>query len=73
LFFYNCPVNTSVSKASYKVIVGGRTSARRKGPTRTIPGNQAMEQQAKRICKTKAIVEYKQVIDKQLLNVEVID
>jgi len=32
-----------------------------------------MEQQAKRICKTKAIVEYKQVIDKQLLNVEVID
>jgi hypothetical protein len=34
--------------------VGGRTSARR-NPTGTIPGNQAMEQQAKRICKTKAI------------------
>jgi len=29
-----------------KCIVGGRTSARRKGPTRTIPGNQAIEQEA---------------------------
>jgi hypothetical protein len=32
-----------------------------------------MEQQAKRICKYKAIVERKQATDKQLLNVEVID
>jgi len=32
-----------------------------------------MEQQAKRICKHKAIVECKQVTDKQLLNVEVIN
>ena len=32
-----------------------------------------MEQQAKRICKYKAIVECKQTTDKQLLNVEVID
>jgi len=27
-------------------IVGGRTSARRKGPTGTIPGNQAIKQEA---------------------------
>ena len=27
-----------------EVIVGGRTLARRKGPTGTIPGNQAIEQ-----------------------------
>jgi len=54
-------------------IVGGRTLARRKGPTRTIPGNQVMEQQVERICKHKAIVESKQVTDKQLLNVKVID
>jgi ethanolamine utilization protein EutQ (cupin superfamily) len=33
--------------------VGGRTSARR-NPTRTILGNQVIEQQVKRICKTKA-------------------
>jgi hypothetical protein len=52
--------------------VGGRTSARR-NPTGTIPGNQAMEQQAKRICKYKAIAKRKQVIDKQLLNIEVIN
>jgi hypothetical protein len=34
---------------------GGRTLARR-NPTRTIPGNQAMEQQAERICRTKATI-----------------
>jgi hypothetical protein len=33
----------------------GLTSARR-NPTRTITGNQAIEQQAKRICKTKATI-----------------
>jgi hypothetical protein len=38
-----------------KDIVGGRTSARR-NLTRTIPGNQAIEQQAERIYKTKAII-----------------
>jgi hypothetical protein len=53
--------------------IGGRTSARR-NPTGTIPGNQAMEQQVKRICKTEAIDNIcKQVTDKQLLNVKVID
>jgi len=35
-------------------IVRGRTSARR-NPTGTIPGNQAMEQQVERICRTKAV------------------
>jgi hypothetical protein len=53
-------------------IVGGRTSARR-NPTRTIPGNQAIKQEAKRKYKHKAIVECKQATNKQLLNVEVID
>jgi len=38
--------------------VGGRTSARR-NPTGTIPGNQAMEKQVERICKTKAIIKEK--------------
>jgi hypothetical protein len=52
--------------------IGGRTSARR-NPTRTILGNQAIEQQVERICRTKVIVERKQATDKQLLNVEVID
>jgi hypothetical protein len=52
--------------------VGGRTSARRKpykNDTRK-PSNKA---RSKRIYKYKAIVECKQVTDKQLLNVEVID
>ena len=53
-------------------IIGGRTSTRR-NPTRTILGNQAIEQQVERICKYKAIVECKQATNKQLLNVEVID
>jgi hypothetical protein len=35
--------------------IGGRTSARR-NPTGTIPGNQAMEQQAERIFRTKATI-----------------
>ena len=30
----------------YTSTIGGRTSARRKGPTGTIPGNQAIEQEA---------------------------
>jgi hypothetical protein len=36
-------------------MVGGQTSARR-NPTRTIPGNQEIEQQAERICRTKATI-----------------
>jgi hypothetical protein len=35
--------------------VGGRTSARR-NPTGTILGNQAIEQEGERICKTKVII-----------------
>jgi len=38
-----------------RAIVGGRTSARR-NLTRTIPGNQAMEQQVERIYRTKATI-----------------
>jgi hypothetical protein len=30
--------------------VGGQTSARRKGPTGTIPGNQAIKQEANAYC-----------------------
>jgi len=43
----------AISAVYYSHTVGGRTSARR-NPTGTIPGNQAMEQQAERICRTKA-------------------
>jgi hypothetical protein len=62
----------TVSYTSIIISVGGRTSARRKpykNDTRK-PSNKA---RSKRIYKHKAIVECKQVTDKQLLNVEVID
>jgi hypothetical protein len=38
-----------------KGIVGGRTSARR-NPTGTILGNQAIEQEGERICRTKVTI-----------------
>jgi hypothetical protein len=44
--------------------VGGRTSAKRKGLTGTILGNQA---RSKRIYKYKAIVERKQATDKTII------
>jgi hypothetical protein len=46
--------------------VGGQTSARR-NPTGTILGNQAIKQEAKRACKTKAIIERKQATDKTII------
>jgi hypothetical protein len=52
--------------------VGGRTSARRK-PYRNDTRKPSNKARSKRIYKHKAIVECKQVTDKQLLNVEVID
>jgi hypothetical protein len=54
------------------LIIGGRTSARRK-PYRNDTRKPSNRTRSKRIYKHKAIVKCKQGIDKQLLNVEVID
>jgi len=54
------PLKKQIKQANKAIllllIVGGRTLAKR-NPTRTILGNQAIKQQAKRIYKTKATVE----------------
>jgi hypothetical protein len=52
--------------------VGGQTSARRK-PYRNDTRKPSNRTTNEGICKYKAIVECKQVTDKQLLNIEVID
>jgi hypothetical protein len=53
-------------------IVGGRISARRK-PYKNNTRKPSNGARSKHICKHKAIVECKQAIDKQLLNVKVIN
>ena len=53
--------------------VGGGGPQPEENPTRTIPGNQEIEQQVERICKHKVIVKRKQATDKQLLNIKVIN
>jgi hypothetical protein len=52
--------------------IGGRTLARRK-PYRNDTRKPSNKARSKRIYKHKVIVERKQAIDKQLLNVKVID
>jgi hypothetical protein len=52
--------------------IGGRTLARRK-PYRNDTRKPSNKARSKRIYKHKVIVELKQAIDKQLLNVKVID